>query len=105
MLNKRCTPAIENSTLGDVRTLKIKFGTSELPYFNNWVLIDPLTNTTIATINKNSGLFYNAGLFQPGEGRLFKLAPVMQEGGTFVCDENVANTSFALQSPGLYRRI
>jgi hypothetical protein len=98
MLNKRCTPPIANSTLGDVRNLKIKFDPSILPYFNNWVLTDPLTNTTIATINKNSGLFYNIGLFQPGEGRLFKLAPVMQEGGTLVCDENVLNTSFVCKA-------
>ncbi|MCI0472717.1 MAG: hypothetical protein L0Y76_03950 [Ignavibacteria bacterium] len=98
MLNKRCTPSAENVP-GDVRTLKLRFNAEELPYFNNWVLTDPITNTTITTINKNSGSFYNVGLFQPGEGKLFKLAPVMQEGGTFVCDEHVSNTSFVCKAP------
>jgi len=88
MLNKRCTPPLANVSAGDVRTLKMRFNPDELPNFNNWVVIDPLTNTTIATINKNSGEYYSLGVFQPGEGRLFKLAPVMQEGGTFVCDED-----------------
>jgi len=94
MLNKRCTPPKENVSYGDVRHLKIKFDPNELPGFNNWVLIDPLTNNVITAINKNSGTYYYAGEFQPGEGRLFKLAPVMQEGGTFVCDEEVLGQSF-----------
>jgi hypothetical protein len=98
MLNKRCTPPLANVTAGDVRTLKMKFKPDELSGFNNWVVIDPLTNITIATIDKNSGEYYSLGIFQPGEGRLFKLAPVMQEGGTFVCDENVLNTSFVCKA-------
>ncbi|MCX6158548.1 MAG: T9SS type A sorting domain-containing protein [Ignavibacteriae bacterium] len=93
-LNKRCTPESPGGLSdGDVRTLRLKFNPSELPNFNNWVLIDPLTNTTVATINKNSTDFYYAGEFQPGEGRLFKLAPVMQEGGTFVCNEDFGGVS------------
>ncbi len=38
------------------------------------------------------------GIFQPGEGKLFKLAPVMQEGGTFVCDEEVIPSTFVCDS-------
>ncbi len=94
MLNKRCTPPVAGVTAGDVRTLKMKFKPDELPGFNNWVVLDPLTNTTVATINKNSAEYYSLGVFQPGEGKLFKIAPVMQEGGTFVCDELVTATTF-----------
>lgn len=93
MLNKRCTPATE-TTYGDIRNLKIKFNPNELTGFNNWALIDPLTNSIITVIDKNSNYYYDAGIFQPGEGKLLKLAPVMQEGGTFVCDEEVINQQF-----------
>ncbi|MBK8983431.1 MAG: hypothetical protein IPM38_14190 [Ignavibacteria bacterium] len=34
------------------------------------------------------------GIYQPGEGRLYKLAPVMQEGGTLVADESIDNLNF-----------
>lgn len=36
----------------------------------------------------------NIAEFQPGEGKLYKLAPVMQEGGTLVADESVNGIQF-----------
>ncbi|HEY5125081.1 MAG TPA: T9SS type A sorting domain-containing protein [Ignavibacteria bacterium] len=89
-LNKRCTPETPGNICdGDVRDLRIKFdaNSSQLAGFNNWKLIDPATGYTITTFDKNQ--WTDAGNFQPGEGKLFKLAPVMQEGGMLVCDEAV----------------
>jgi hypothetical protein len=91
-VNKRCAPSVGNT--GDERILHIKFDAQKLQDFNNWKLIDVLTNTEIQTFNKNTTDYIIAGRFQPGEGRLFKLAPVMQEGGTFVCDELVTASAF-----------
>ncbi len=93
-LNKRCTaPSLDGYINPDIRLLKIKFNPSDpsLANFNNWKIIDPLTNNTILTFDKNSTEYFVISEFQPGEGKLFKLAPVMQEGGTFVCDEEFSD--------------
>ncbi|MDD5363682.1 MAG: hypothetical protein PHN88_16280, partial [Ignavibacteria bacterium] len=102
MVNRRCVPDTPQGT-GDVRMLKIKFKLSELSGFNNWKLIDVNTNQSLTFDKNNQGAdgFLNLGSaegsmgrFKPGEGKLFKLAPVMQEGGTFVCDEVVNGLTF-----------
>jgi hypothetical protein len=94
MVNRRCAPEVNGINLGDIRQLKIQFKPSELTGFNNWKLINTENNSVITTFDKNSNAFVDAGEFQPGEGKIFKLAPVMQEGGTFVCDENVTAANF-----------
>jgi hypothetical protein len=82
-VNKRCTPESPgNQYDGDLRKLLIKFNpnSSALSGFNIWKLIDPLTGNTIATFDKTQWI--DAGIFQPGEGKLFKITPVINEGGT-----------------------
>jgi hypothetical protein len=107
MVNRRCVPEVTEGT-GDIRQLKIKFNTSHLTGFNNWILKDENTGQTITFDKNNQGAdgYLNIGnsqgspgWFNPGEGKLFKLAPVMQEGGTFVCDEYIQNTSFVCNAP------
>jgi len=102
MVNRRCVPET-TPEIGDIRQLKIKFKASELEHFNNWIIEDINTGQKI-TFNKNNqgtdgylNLGSNQGdigYFLPGEGKLYKIAPVMQEGGTFVCDEEVINQQF-----------
>lgn len=77
MVNRRTTPEIDQD--GDIRMLKIKFNTDSLLTFKNWKMIDIYTNDTIFFSSDNNG-FINLGylgMFKPGEGKLFKLAPVM----------------------------
>ena len=99
MINRRCVPEVAGRNAGDIRQLKIKFKASELAGFNNWKLINVEDGSTITTFNKNSQDYVDAGEFQPGEGKLFKLAPVMQEGGTFVGDEQIINKIFDCKAP------
>ncbi|HEY5123310.1 MAG TPA: hypothetical protein VIK14_06190, partial [Ignavibacteria bacterium] len=91
-VNKRCTPV--DDSYSDERDLYLQFDSTKLQNFYNWKLIDAITNTEIITFNKDSYQYFYAGRFQPGEGKLFKLAPVMQEGGTFVTNESVLNLDF-----------
>jgi hypothetical protein len=77
MVNRRCAPEIEGINKGDLRFLKIKFNSSELQEFNNWNLYDVTTSELITTISRNSGSYYEIGIFLPGEGKLFKLAPAI----------------------------
>ena len=87
MVNRRCVPDTPNYGQGDLRQLKIKFDSTQLAGFTNWKLIDLDTNYIVSTFNKNTASYINMGEFKPGEGKLYKLAPVMQEGGTLVADE------------------
>lgn len=87
MANRRCIPEAGGYN-GDYRRLKVRFKTSELDDFNNWKLIRlDEQNSVVATFDKANDPLIDCGIFNPGEGRLFKLAPVMQEGGTLVANE------------------
>ena len=91
LVNRRCSPG--NDGCAGLRRIKIKFTQNDGNFdnFNNWKLIDLSDNSTVVTFNKTIDNIINLGWFQPGEGKLYKIAPVMQEGGTFVCDEDVAS--------------
>lgn len=115
-VNKRCTPNINND--GDVRVLKIKFNLMSPAFdkFANWKLVNCETNEVLGTFDKNgmSGYdYYNTGSYQPGEGKLLKIVPVMVDGGylvaneilgepmTFQCNGMVANNGHEVYIPGL----
>jgi len=92
MVNRRCVPDTPTSGQGDLRQLKIKFDSTQLTGFTNWKITDLDTNNVVAVFNKNTTSYIDMGIFQPGEGKLYKLAPVMQEGGTLVADESVSGS-------------
>lgn len=92
MVNRRCVPEINND--GDLRQLKIKFDSAQLSGFRNWKVIDLDSNKVIRTFDKDSNIYVDLGVYQPGEGKLYKLAPVMQEGGTLVTDEDCGGFEF-----------
>ena len=92
-VNKRTYPVNDTNDYGDIRVLKIMFKSASLTDFNNWVIKEAATDSVITYFNKLSTGFVYAGEFQPGEGKLLKIVPVMTEGGTLVCDEYI-NTNF-----------
>jgi tetratricopeptide (TPR) repeat protein len=102
MVNRRCVPESYEG-IGDIRQLKIKFDTTDLGGFTNWKIIDVNTNNSL-TFNKHNqgtsgyldlgGSTNSLGYFNPGEGKLYKIAPVMQEGGTLVTDEDCGGFEF-----------
>ncbi|MBN1633051.1 MAG: T9SS type A sorting domain-containing protein [Ignavibacteria bacterium] len=89
-VNKRTYPDNYLNNQGDVRILKIKFNSSNLPGFNNWIIKEAVTDSVLTIFNKSCNDYITVARFEPGEGKLLKVAPVIQEGGTFVCDEDVA---------------
>jgi hypothetical protein len=92
MVNRRCIPDLDNH--GDFRRLRIMFDSTQLTGFVNWKIIDLDTNNVVSTFNKNTTAYVNFGEFKPGEGKLYKLAPVMQEGGTLIADEDCGGFEF-----------
>ena len=98
VLNKRCVPEFPVG-FGDVRQAKLILNSNNLQNFNNWKITNPITNEYIIFDKNNMGTgIYLPGSFQPGEGKLLKLAPVMQTGGTFVCNEEVMTSNVICDS-------
>ncbi|MBS1493717.1 MAG: hypothetical protein JST55_09405, partial [Bacteroidetes bacterium] len=91
-VNMACMP--DTLGQGDIKELKLKFNSSDLTTFNNWKLLDPISHQEFGTFNKSTNAYISAGMFLPGEGKLLKLVPVMQDGGTFVTNEFLSNISF-----------
>jgi len=98
--NRRCVPNIpEGSANGDFRQLKVKFNGSELMTFNNWSVVDVTTGQTVCVFPRLSTAFYDFGTFNPGEGRLYRIAPTFVTGGELVEDEDISGVSFICEAP------
>ena len=95
IVNRRCWPYNNNTSsdnIGGRRIVTIKFNPNSLSSFNNWNIIDLSNNTIVKTFDKNSNSEVNLGAYLPGEGKLYKLVPVMVTGGTFITDESISTT-------------
>lgn len=97
IINKRCSPFFNytsSDNIGGRRIVTIKWNSSKLEGFNNWKLIDLNNDSCIRVIDRRDTNFMFLGDFFPGEGKLYKLAPVMQDGGTLVADEDCGGFEF-----------
>lgn len=103
IVNRRSSPFIDFSSadnIGGSRLVTMKINPSNLPGFTNWKIYDLETGDTSFTFSKfDTTNYVFVGNFLPGEGKLFKLAPVMQEGGTLVADEEVQGITFVCNAP------
>jgi len=94
VINRRCTPFYsKDDDFGGGRYISVQFksNTPDFEGFNNWKVINMDDNSLVATFDKQNPDKINLDWFLPGEGKLYKIAPVMQEGGEFVCDESFGN--------------
>ena len=94
IVNRRCSPAVEGAphyTSGGKRLVSVVFDANagDFAGFNNWKIINVEDHSTVLTFDKTQSDTLDLGWFMPGEGKLFKIAPVMQEGGEFVTNEYV----------------
>ncbi|MFA5404496.1 MAG: hypothetical protein WC358_06140, partial [Ignavibacteria bacterium] len=97
LVNKRCSPCEGNGSdtaIGGRRIITIDL--SGLTPFNNWKIYNLEDNSLYKTFDKNNHEI-NLGNFLPGEGKLYKIRPVMCTGGTLVCNEYL-NTTFDCDS-------
>jgi tetratricopeptide (TPR) repeat protein len=97
VVNKRCSPHTQNDC-GGLRWVKVKLGDFGLPdatgflRFRNLNIIDVETGNIVVTFDKeqnNGQPVVDLGWFEPGEGKLYKLAPTLLTGGTLVADEDL----------------
>ena len=99
VVNRRCSPYINESSednRGGKRFIRVRFdaNSSEFANFNNWKIIDIDSNKTVTIFDKRATALLDLGWYNPGQGKLYKIAPVIQEGGTLVCDETVSTSTF-----------
>jgi len=92
IVNRRCSP-IDTADLDRVNgrrsvTIKLDSASSQFAGFNNWSIFDLEKDSLIKTFNKNVKSTVDLGWYNPGQGKLYKIAPVMQEGGTLVTNED-----------------
>jgi hypothetical protein len=81
LVNRRCSPyRPEINQNGGYRHFKARFNASYLTIFNNWKVINLEDNSTVETFDKSANTLVDLGWYLPGEGKLYRLAPVMQEG-------------------------
>ena len=106
IVNRRCSPYIDSTTedkRGGRRNIRVKFdaNSSEFANFNNWKIIDIDSNKTVTVFDKRAGAILELGWYNPGQGKLYKVAPVMQDGGTFVCNEYVSSSAGSFDCKGI----
>ncbi|MGH2574299.1 MAG: hypothetical protein ACRDFC_01215, partial [Ignavibacteria bacterium] len=96
IVNRRCSPYISGGDNGGRRFIRVKFDANSTSFsgFNNWKIINLEDNSTVVTFDKQVNSLLDLGWYLPGEGKLFRLAPVMQEGGTLVADESFGAVNF-----------
>ena len=93
IINKRCSP-LQPSTHNDgQRFIRVKFdaNSNSFPKYNSWKIINIYDGSTVASFDKTQSVLLDLGFYDPGEGRLYKISPVMSSGGNLVADENIEN--------------
>src|SRR5690606_14182938 len=105
IVNRRCVPEYVESSVqkGDARVLKIKFDQSSLGRYRNWRLeeVGGTQSIVFDAVNQGTNGYLSLGdtdtdlgWFKPGEGKLFRLSPVIFGGGTLVADEVISDDEF-----------
>ncbi len=92
VVNRRCSPLQSNHDDGQ-RYLRIRFNNS-LPGPGSWKIIDLETGLTVNTFSKSANMLVDFGWLAPGQGKLYKLTPVLKSGGVLVSDEVITDENF-----------
>lgn len=80
VVNRRCSPHRQDAVIpGGLRYIKIQLTNNKNTFaqFNNWVIKDVSNDSVIKVFNKNALSFIDLGWYEPGEGKLYKITPVM----------------------------
>lgn len=101
IVNRRCSPVQPDYNDGrrDIR-IAFDYNSAELPTYNSWKIINVADGSLVGTFNK---MLYNnyidLGWFNPGEGRLYQMVPVIPSGGELLTDEVISGVEFTCEAP------
>jgi len=103
IVNKRCSPKLTQSTNDGERFIRVAFdqNSDEFPVYNSWKIIDVENmDTEVGRFNKTAlNPFVDLGWFDPGQGKLYKIVPVLPTGGILAGDEDITSQSFTCEAP------
>jgi hypothetical protein len=107
VVNRRCSPEHQTPELSGLRYVRVrlKAGQSQFSSANSWTVINLGNNTTVGSVNAgqlsslnlSNDNDLNNGWFKPGEGRLYKMVPTVESGGSLSCDEYIQSGTFNCQ--------
>ena len=101
LVNKRCSPVQPDYNDGR-RDIRVAFdvNSSELPDYTTWKITEILSNSEVGRFNKYLyNNYVDLGWFNPGEGKIYRLSPVMRTGGILAGDEVITGESFTCEAP------
>ena len=101
ILNRRASyhkDAQNEDNWGGRRKIKIKFTSAELGGPVNWKLYDLENGALVTTFNSQSTGLIDLGDFMPGQGKLYRMVPVIHDGGTLVADEVINDDALILDT-------
>ena len=102
IVNRRCSPHYEpgvdprfpDGENGGSRDVRVRFQDSKLLTYNNWKIIDLANNQSIYYTKGQYPYLADLGWYMPGEGRLYKMLPVMKAGGILAGNEDISGQEF-----------
>jgi len=106
IVNRRCSPYVDESSednRGGRRFMRVYFdqNSNEFPLYNSWNIVD-IENpyAIVGSFDKTALVPYvDLGWFEPGQGKLYQIVPVLPKGGTLVADEVIYGESFTCEAP------
>jgi len=102
IVNRRCSP-IQSDHVDGARYMRVIFdqNSGEFATYNSWNIVDVENpRTIVGNFDKTAQVPYvDLGWFEPGQGRLYKIVPVLPSGGILAGDENLSDVSFTCEAP------
>jgi hypothetical protein len=95
IVNRRCSHVTQYDA-GGTRYITAKFDAVTASPPKSWKIINLEDNSLVATINRSAIASANLGRFNPGEGKLYKMEPVLLSGGDMVSDETIPSGSYTI---------
>jgi len=102
IVNRRCSPLQPITHNDGARYMRVIFdqNSGEFATYNSWNIVDVEFNTLVGSFDKTSvNPCVDLKWFKPGEGKLFKVVPVLPSGGMLAGDENLSGVSFTCEAP------
>jgi hypothetical protein len=90
IVNRRCSP-VKTGYPDGRRDVRVIFDAShaDLYGYDNWKIINVYDNSFVDSFNKTILKLVDLGWFEPGEGKLYRLEPIMKTGGILQGDDTI----------------
>ncbi|NOS84701.1 MAG: T9SS type A sorting domain-containing protein [Ignavibacteria bacterium] len=106
IVNRRCSPYKDESNednRGGKRFMRVYFDQNHIEFagYNSWNIIDVENPRAIVGKFDKTALvpYVDLDWFNPGQGKLYKIVPVLPTGGILAGNENITGQNFTCEAP------